>query len=542
MSSVVTFYRPVFFWAGTAAIVVGVLSHIPMFIHSAQMNYRLVGMPMDPVMVAGMCAIVFGVAAAFFGVLPRRYEKGSTAIARETHLQFRAIDDAPLSREHWKVIAVLTVAVVIDVMKPATLGLVVPGMSAEYELDRGTVAWFPLAALTGTTVGSILWGVLADKVGRRATILLSALMFIGTSICGAMPTFKWNVLMCFLMGVSAGGLLPITFTLIAEIVPARHRGWMMVLVGGLGTASGYLAATTNAALLEPLYGWRALWFAGVPSGLVLIVLNRYLTESPRFLCLQGRVDEAREILSRFGTTLEAGGQAYHEDRQEHAKGSSPTMLVNRPYTFLTLGLMLCGVGWGMANFGFMLWMPANLREAGLSIEVSNAVLTKSALLAVPGVLAVTWLYYAWSSKKTLVVFSALTAVSLMSFAVIESGVSSTLVLTILLVTLLVATSGVIAVLLPYSAEIYPLEVRATGAGLVAGSSKLGGIVGSGISVWSLITGFTAGGIVAAVPITAAALILGLTAVETRGRRLEEIGRGGGDGRGHRAEGVAVEPR
>src|SRR3546814_17018785 len=83
-----------------------------------------------------------------------------------------------------------------------------------------------------TTVGSIVWGRLADVCGRRAGILLSALMFIGTAICGAMPTFEWNLVMCFLMGASAGGMLPIAFTLMAETVPAAHRGWLLVALGG----------------------------------------------------------------------------------------------------------------------------------------------------------------------------------------------------------------------------------------------------------------------------------------------------------------------
>jgi hypothetical protein len=86
--------------------------------------------------------------------------------------------------------------------------------------------FLPLTALIGTTAGSILWGLLADSFGRRAAILLSALMFIGTAICGVMPSFEWNLVMCFLMGASAGGLLPMTFTLMAEMIPAKHRGWL----------------------------------------------------------------------------------------------------------------------------------------------------------------------------------------------------------------------------------------------------------------------------------------------------------------------------
>ena len=107
---------------------------------------------------------------------------------------------------------------------------------------------------------------MADVFGRRAAILLSALMFIGTAICGAMPAFGWNLVMCFLMGASAGGLLPITFTLMAETVPAAHRGWLLVALGGIGTSAGYLLAAGSAALLVPEFSWRALWLLGLPTG------------------------------------------------------------------------------------------------------------------------------------------------------------------------------------------------------------------------------------------------------------------------------------
>jgi MFS family permease len=90
-----------------------------------------------------------------------------------------------------------------------------------------TVAWLPFAALAGTVVGSVAWGVLADVYGRRASIVLSAVMFVGTSICGAMPDFWWNVGMCFMMGAAAGGMLPVAYALLAEIMPTRHRGWSL---------------------------------------------------------------------------------------------------------------------------------------------------------------------------------------------------------------------------------------------------------------------------------------------------------------------------
>src|SRR5438874_1221762 len=76
-----------------------------------------------------------------------------------------------------------------------------------------------------------IWGSVADHIGRRASILLAGVLFIATAICGAMPAYQWNFAMCFVMGLAAGGMLPIAFALISETMPARHRGWLMVLLG-----------------------------------------------------------------------------------------------------------------------------------------------------------------------------------------------------------------------------------------------------------------------------------------------------------------------
>src|SRR5262249_45020314 len=159
----------------------------------------------------------------------------------------------PLNLQHWKLMSVLVLALVIDVMKPASLGFVVPGMLKEYGVPKATIALLPFMALAGTVAGSIIWGVLADLFGRRASILLSAVMFVGTSMCGAMPSLWWNVGMCFLMGAAAGGMLPVAYALLAETMPSKHRGWSLVLIGGLGAVGGYLAASGLSAVLQPAF-------------------------------------------------------------------------------------------------------------------------------------------------------------------------------------------------------------------------------------------------------------------------------------------------
>jgi len=504
---------PWVFWLGTAAVTAGVILHLPMFIMSAPMGYRMAGMPMDNGMLAGMALIVLGILAAGLALLRPSVAEAPGSPPAWTDI---AAQEPKLTLAHWVLMATITIALVIDVMKPATLGFVVPGTIVEYRMTRHSVAVLPFLALTGTCIGSYVWGVLADRMGRRGAILLAAVMFIGTSICGAMPTFRWNLAMCFLMGLSAGGLLPIAYTLLAETIPPRQRGWALVLVGAVGSVGGYLASSTAAALLEPHFGWRIMWFLGLPTGVMLMGLSRFIPESPSFLLLRGEVAEARAVMQRYRMNL-----ASLPPRPTRA--TSGGVLLRSPFGLMTLALNLCAVAWGLVNFGLLLWLPADLRAAGVGVGASDALLAHAALLALPIAVAATALYHYWSTKWTLVAMSSVMLAGLVGVSSLGSAVPLHGNMPIVLLTLLVVgTGGMIAVLLPFSAESYPAAVRGRATGMVAGSSKLGGILAQVITMAAAVPGLATVALVLALPVVAGAALTGRFGTETRGRRLEEL--------------------
>jgi len=154
---------------------------------------------------------------------------------------------------------------------------------------------------------------------------------------------------------------------------------------------------------------------------------------------------------------------------------------------------------------------------------ASSLLAKSALLALPGIALVVWLYQHWSSIKCLVLFIALTAASLLAFCAIAwLDVRLGAVTIAAMVALLIAISGVIATLIPYAAEIYPVHLRGTGSGLIAASSKAGGILGAGLGVLGVFDHFALSALAIAVPMTIAAIMLLRAGIETRGQRLEAI--------------------
>ena len=327
------------FVAGCLAVTAGVILHLPMYWMGRDMGFRLADMAMDDEMLWGMALIVGGLVVAGYGLLPRKL--GALHAPADPDIVVSAPEDAPLGAAHWRLMIVLTIALVIDVMKPASLGFVVPGMRDEYAVSAATVAWLPFAALCGTVVGSVLWGWLADLYGRRASILLSAVMFVGTSICGAMPSIWWNVGMCFLMGAAAGGMLPVTYALLAETMPSKQRGWALVLVGGLGAAGGYLAASALSAWLVPILSWRILWFLNLPTGLALIFLNVFIPESPKFLLALGRIREAHLVLRRFGCIVREGASAMAPSPA--AGGASRALAVPTAYLAQTIALSIVAI-------------------------------------------------------------------------------------------------------------------------------------------------------------------------------------------------------
>ncbi|HVN35976.1 MAG TPA: MFS transporter, partial [Casimicrobiaceae bacterium] len=181
----VTFHHAGAFWFGVVAVTAGVVAHLPMYLMGKDIGYRLVGMPMDMPMMIGMGAIVVGLIASLYGLYPRSADDAVRAASR---IRVRALDDVPLNLTHVTLVLAMALAVIIDIMKPTALAFVLPGMTVEYGLKSPLnpggsipVVLVALSGITGTVIGSFLWGWLGDRVGRRASILYAGIGFIATS-------------------------------------------------------------------------------------------------------------------------------------------------------------------------------------------------------------------------------------------------------------------------------------------------------------------------------------------------------------------------
>ena len=512
------------FWFGVIAVTAGVIAHFPMYMMGKNNGYKLVGMPMDMPMMLGMAAIIVGLLASLYGLYPKTMAMKNTKITSK--IRISALDDVPLSAAHIGLLLAMAMAVMIDIMKPTALAFVMPGMTLEYGLKsplnpNGSfpAAWVALSGIAGTVIGSFLWGWLGDKIGRRASILYAGIGFIGTSICGAMPDFYWNLGMCFLMGLAVGGMLPICYALLAETMPARHRGWLMILIGA-DVAGAYILTSWIAVELVPIYSWRILWLIGLPTGVLFIMLNRWIPESPRFLLLNGLEDEAHAVMARYGAVVVQEKPSAFEI-ESPIKGQW-CQLISPQFLGLTLVVACLALGSGLVLFGFNLWIPTNLRKLGFA--EADTILRNAALIGFPLTFLVAWMYGFWSSKKTIIILGSLTAAALFGFIIAgDAIVQNRALLYALLVVPIWGISSVVAVLSVYSSEIYPTRIRARGTGFAAGASKAGGVaiislVSFGITAPSMSTV----ALIGAIPMTLAVILVAIFGVETCKRRLEDI--------------------
>ncbi|RKT87233.1 MFS transporter, putative metabolite:H+ symporter [Saccharopolyspora antimicrobica] len=337
-----------------------------------------------------------------------------------------------------------TAALTIDISKTSTLGFVIPGMREEYGLAAGTASLLAVAGLSGTATGAVLFGIMSDRIGRRAAYLIATLGFTATSMCGTMPTFAGNIVMCALMGVAVGGLAPLLITLLTEAIGGRSRGSVVVALSVVATAVGYLVAAGSALWLEPVFGWRVLWLIGAPTGLVLVLLTPFIP------------DWSRE---------RAPAPEVEASRPQHAR--TLTTGLQRAYALLI----------GVLTFGLTTWVPSLARAGGVPVGTANLLLTVAAVAMVPCALLFMLGYRRFGPVRVAVGLAGATAVLLLALTGSGAVSAAAWVSALALVAALFAVNTMAAVFLPIAADLADSTGRGRATGTVSLYNRLGGLCG-----------------------------------------------------------------
>ncbi|MBO9375640.1 MFS transporter [Sphingomonas histidinilytica] len=240
----------------------------------------------------------------------------SAAPVVETDVPAR-LDRLPWSRFHWLVVIALGITWILDGLEVTLAGSVAGALreSPALRFSAADVGLANSAYLAGAVVGSLLFGWLTDRLGRKRLFSLTLLLYLaataGTAFAWDLPSFA---LLRFLTGAGIGGEYSAINSAIQELIPARRRGWTDLVINGSFWVGAALAGGVSIVLLDPRLfdpdlGWRIAFFSGAAIGLAILLLRRFLPESPRWLIIHGRPAEADRIVAGIEARIVGSGQA-----------------------------------------------------------------------------------------------------------------------------------------------------------------------------------------------------------------------------------------
>lgn len=215
------------------------------------------------------------------------------------------LDRLPWSRWHWRLVLALGVAWVLDGLEVTIVGALGGVLERPDTLGLGAaqIGWAGSLYVGGAVVGALLFGRLADRLGRKRLFLVTLLVYMVASVATAFTTGFGSFALCrFLTGVGIGGEYAAINSAIDELVPARVRGRVSLAINGsfwLGAALGALLSLwlLDPAVLGPQLGWRAAFLLGALLAVAILLVRRHVPESPRWLLARGRVAEAEAIVA-----------------------------------------------------------------------------------------------------------------------------------------------------------------------------------------------------------------------------------------------------
>jgi MFS family permease len=223
------------------------------------------------------------------------------------------LDRLPWARFHTLVVVALGISWVLDGLEVTIAGSIVGALEASPVLhftptEIGLVA---SAYLAGAVLGALVFGYLTDRLGRRRLFMVTLGLYLAATAATALSWDFWSfATFRVLTGAGIGGEYAAINSAIQELIPARYRGRTDLAINGsfwLGAALGALGAVVllRPGLLPPDWGWRAAFGIGAVLGLFILMLRRWIPESPRWLMLHGRLDEAEAVIGEVERRVRA---------------------------------------------------------------------------------------------------------------------------------------------------------------------------------------------------------------------------------------------
>lgn len=379
-------------------------------------------------------------------------------------------------------------------------------------------ARFISATFIGMLIGAAGAGWLGDRFGRRFTYQFNLGIFgIGSLACALAPSMSWLIGARFVSGIGLGAEIVIGYATMLEFIPPLHRGrWAALL--SLVTNFGLFASTLISWLVIPAFGWRPMFVIAGVGAFVVLWLRKAMPESPRWLELNGRQQEAQAIVG--GVEAEAAAQGVALPPPQPRPQPAPVSMTSAAFVKPAIVGSIMQVVLGIAIYGFVAWVPTFLVQHGMPISRS---LGQSVLMSFggPAGAALGWLLSDRIGRRpSIIVASLLAAICGPLFANAPSQ-ELAIVFGFLMFTLIYFMVAVIVA--GYVPELFPTAVRMRGNGITSTVGRLTTI----FVPFAVVQLFNAGGVKAvvigiSVALVAQALLALFYRIETNGRSLEAI--------------------
>jgi MFS family permease len=236
------------------------------------------------------------------------------------------MDRLPWSRWHWLVIISLGITWILDGLEVTIIGAIGSQLKNPLTLHFTDIqiGYAATAYLLGEVVGALFFGRLTDKLGRKKLFMITLVVYLAATVATAFSfNIIWFIACRFITGTGIGGEYSAINSAIDELIPARARGWTDLAINStwwVGTAVG---SAMTVVLLDPRLfpinlGWRLCFGLGAILGFAVLLVRRYVPESPRWLMMHGRFDEANEVVSSIEREIE---REDHIDSLSEPEGS-----------------------------------------------------------------------------------------------------------------------------------------------------------------------------------------------------------------------------
>jgi putative MFS transporter len=437
-----------------------------------------------------------------------------------------------LTTNQYKIFVAAMIGDMLDFFDFYLIGFVLAFIIGGWHLTYGQSGAILLSSGIGAPLGSLFWGWMADKIGRRQVMILTVLNFsIATGAMALTPENGWLYLsICrFFVGMGVTGLYTVDIAIVQEFVPAYKRGWITGLTTSLLPAGTLLGAMAGA-FLEPTVGWRGLFVVGLLPAALTLLIRAWVPESPHWLIGKGRFDEARRSLAWALQVDPASIQL------PVATGEVQKTVWRELFRYPRSLAAACLTGISQTgSVGLTLWLTT-LLVLVLKTTPGHA----SYLVIWVGAVSIFGrLFCSWMSdalgRRLAVVISCVIAAITMSMAGILANVFIGTVSVFYVMILLQSFfgSGNYAIVGPYMAEVWPSRLRASGMGFGYGFGNLGKFIGpAGLAVIAGSDNFvtpkaTLDALVPAMNYFGFWYLVGAAAIwfigfETRGRTISEI--------------------